>query len=479
MRSLHNVIGGTTRTATTSETIPVVDPATGRTVAEQPASSATEVDAAVTAARLAQPGWAALPLTERLRQLRSCAAALTDQVEVLATAEVDEMGKPLTVSRDFVGGGIATFEHSLADAEAYPFLEEQPIPEGQSLLIRQPLGVVGLVLPWNFTVVSALIALGPLLASGNTVVLKPSEKAPISAAVLMEHLDLPPGVVNLVLGDGRAGQALSSHAGIDLIHFTGSVPTGLQVARDSALQLRRSVLELGGKDPVIVDSGVDVAAVADEIAAGCFLNSGQICTSMERIYAHRDIAAELIEALVERAEAHRVGPGAQPETTLGPLVDDRQRQIVHGHVTDAVERGAHVHTGGRLPEGAGTFYPPTVLSGVDADMLVMTEETFGPLAPVQTVDSFDEALELARGTAFGLAATVYSDDPAHIEAAHTLPAGIVWINQWQGGGLAEIYEPARASGMGATGGRASFDAATRPVSVVRSASSPRFPSPRA
>jgi acyl-CoA reductase-like NAD-dependent aldehyde dehydrogenase len=287
----------------------------------------------------------------------------------------------------------------------------------------------------------------------------------MSAVRLLELMELPPGVVNLVLGDSRAGAPLVAAERIGLVHFTGSVEAGRQVGAETGGRLRRSILELGGKDPVVVDAGVDPVATAAAVAFGAFANSGQICTSMERVYVHRDIADAFVEALVEAAGAYTLGDGHDEDTVLGPLVDQRQRDIVVRHVTDAVERGATVRAGGVVPPVKGFFYPATVLTGVEESMLVMTEETFGPLAPVAVVSSFEEGLERASASRFGLAATVYTNDPAHMAAARRIRAGVVWVNQWQGGGPERLYEPAGDSGMGATGSRAAYDAATRPTSI--------------
>lgn len=288
---------------------------------------------------------------------------------------------------------------------------------------------------------------------------------------LLELAELPPGVVNLVLGDARAGIPLAGHEQIQLVHFTGSVATGKRVGAAAGERLHRAVLELGGKDPVVVDAGVDPVATAQAVAFGAFINTGQICTSMERIYVHRDVAEPFVEALVAAAESFPVGNGLDEGVVLGPLVDQRQRDIVVRHVEDAVRKGAKVRAGGIVPAGKGFCYPPTVLTEVDDSMLVLTEETFGPVAPVVVVDAFEEGLERASQSEYGLAATVYTDDPDHIAAAARIPAGVTWVNQWQGGGPERLYEPARDSGMGATGARAAYDAATRPSSVHIAAAS--------
>ncbi|MEV4176532.1 aldehyde dehydrogenase family protein [Nonomuraea sp. NPDC049709] len=466
MKTLQNLIGGTWEGSRGDAFHPVVNPATEEVVASCPSGSPEDVRLAVDAAVRAQPAWAALPVAERVGRLSRWADTIAAHAGELAEIECREMGKPVALGRAFIGGAAQGLKVAAAEALDYAFEETIPGPDGSSTtIVRNPLGATAVIVPWNFPVPMILGALGPLLASGNTVVLKPSERSPMSAVRLMELTDLPPGVVNLVLGDARAGAPLTADERIGLVHFTGSVEAGRKVGAQTGARLRRSILELGGKDPAIVDAGVDPKATAAAVAFGAFANSGQICTSMERVYVHRDVAEEFIEALVEAAATYTLGDGHDAGTVLGPLVDRRQRDLVVRHVTDAVERGATIRAGGFVPEGKGFFYPATVLTDLDDSMLVMTEETFGPIAPVIVVSSFEEALERAGASRFGLAATVYTADPAHMAAARRLPAGVVWVNQWQGGGPERLYEPAGDSGMGATGSRAAYDAATRPTSI--------------
>ncbi|GAA1209854.1 aldehyde dehydrogenase family protein [Prauserella alba] len=466
MKTLQNLIGGRWRDTRGEAFHDVIDPATEEVTARCPSGSPEDVRQAVAAAVEAQPAWAALPVAERVARLTQWADAVAEHAPELAEVECREMGKPVALGTGFIGAAAQLFKTAVAEALDYPFDKTVAGPDGSSTtLLRHPLGVAAVIVPWNFPVPMTLGALGPLLAAGNTVVLKPSERSPMSAARLLELADLPPGTVNLVHGDSRAGVPLVADERIGLVHFTGSVEAGRAVGRESGALLRRSILELGGKDPVVVDAGVDPAATAAAVAFGAFANSGQICTSMERIYVHRDIAEEFIDALVDVAGTYTLGDGRDEATVLGPLVDRRQRDIVARHVADAVERGATVRTGGKEPGGQGYFYPATVLTDVDDSMLVMSEETFGPLAPVVVVSSFEEGLAEATKTRFGLAATVYTADPEHMVAARRIPAGVVWVNQWQGGGPGMVYEPAGDSGMGATGSRAAYDAATRPTSV--------------
>lgn len=461
MIQYQNYVAGEWRAAASGATMTAQDPATGESFATFPASSAIDVAQAVGAARAAQPTWSALPLGERLALLTEFIDAAEGAIDELALAEHREMGKPIAIAKQFLGLGIASFRAALAEAAEYPFVSRVSGDTGVTEIHRQPLGVVAEIVPWNFTVPQTLLNLGALLAAGNTVVVKPSEKATPSAAVLFAQHSLPPGVLNLVLGDGEAGRALAEHEGVNLVVFTGSVATGRSVAQAAGANLNRSILELGGKDAVIVDAGVDVAAVAMDVAAGSFINSGQICTSMERIFVHAEVAEDFVPALVEAAAAFAAdGPMA-----IGPLVDDSQVRIVDEHVRDAVARGAQVLTGGRAPGANGNMYPPTVLTGVTPDMLIAREETFGPVAPITVVSSFAAGLELAQESEFGLAATVYSPNAAHLADARQLAVSLLWLNRWQGGEGIKESEPAGISGMGAVGGARSFDAATRPMTV--------------
>ncbi|MFC3454404.1 aldehyde dehydrogenase family protein [Amycolatopsis speibonae] len=466
MKTLQNLIDGKWADSRGDVLLDLVNPATEEIIARHPAGSAEDVDLAVTAAVAAHPAWAATPLDERVARISAWADVVAAHGDELVDLECREMGKPLGIGRTFLDGAVAGLRAATADALSYDFEEIVDRPDGgRTRILRHPLGATAVITPWNFPVTAVLAAVGPLLAAGNTVVIKPSERGPLSVARLLELADLPPGVVNLVLGDGRAGAPLAEHEQIRLVHFTGSVATGKRVGAAAGERLRRAVLELGGKDPVVVDADVDPVATAGAVAFGAFINTGQICTSMERVYVHRAIAEPFIEALVAAAESFAFGDGLDEGVMLGPLVDRQQRDVVARHVEDAVRKGAKVRTGGVVPEGKGFFYPPTVLTGVDDSMLVMTEETFGPVAPVVVVDSFEEGLERASRSKYGLAATVYTADPDHVDAAARIPAGVTWVNQWQGGGPERLYEPSGESGMGATGAHAAFDAATRPASV--------------
>lgn len=461
MLKLSNFIGGQWQGSVSGRTLQAAASDDGSIFATFPASSFDEVNRAVSSSRGAQNQWVSLPLDERLAMLRKFADRIESRAEEIAREEQREMGKPIAVAHQFLQAGLSAFRAALEDGGNYPFHTSIKGANGTTEINRSALGVVAQIVPWNFTVAQILVNLGPLLASGNTVIIKPSEKATPSACILFEENLLPSGVLNLVLGDGQAGKALAAHTDIDLVVFTGSIATGRKIAQAAGSNLNRSILELGGKDAAIVDVGVDVESVAMDVAAGSFLNSGQICTSMERIYVHQDIAESFLPALVEASKIFAEGG----RMAIGPMVDNDQARIVAEHVSDAVALGAEVIAGGIPTEVNGNYFPPTVLTGITGNMLIAQQETFGPVAPITVVDSFATALELARESEYGLAATVYSNNAENLAAARDIEAAVIWINGWQASDGIRQAEPARSSGMGAMGGTLSYDAATRPTTV--------------
>ena len=290
----------------------------------------------------------------------------------------------------------------------------------------------------------------------------------VSTARVIEALneELPAGVLSLGVGDGALGAALAGHQDVDVVVHVGSVRTGRSAAAACAARGAKAVLELGGKDPMIVDAGVDPAAAAAQAAMGCFANAGQICTSVERIYVHGEVADAFVDELVTRAKAMRLGPGTDPSTDMGPMIDAGQRAVVQDHVRQAVEAGADLRCGGAPVEGPGSFYPPTVLTGVAPGMAVVDEETFGPVAAIQVVESFDEALTLANGTAYGLSAVVLTADMGHAQrAVRELAVGTVKVNAAFGGAPGGAASPHGVSCDGFGYGPELLDELTR-VRVV-------------
>ncbi|MBW3652130.1 MAG: aldehyde dehydrogenase family protein [Actinobacteria bacterium] len=434
-----------------AERIEVHDPATGEVLDTIPAGSAAAADAAVKAARAAFPLWRETPAADRAAALKSAARGVRERLDAVAELQTRENGKPLADSRGGVEAGIGALEQY---AELGPLHRGLRLAGGWSAtdeMVHEPRGVVVLLVPWNDPVAIACGQIAAALVTGNTVVFKPSEKTPLSGALVAEILaeHLPAGVLNLVLGDGRAGRALVAHPDVDLIMHTGSVATGREIAQAVAGTPKKVLLELGGKDPLIVDAGVDPEWAAEQAATGAFANAGQICTSVERIYVHQSVAEPFVAALTRRAQELTVGPGLEPGSEMGPLIDDGQRDLVDEHVREAVRAGAEVRTGGRALGERGSFYAPTVLIGVRDEMRIMREETFGPVAAVRVVGSFDEALAAANAGEYGLAATVLTPDDEHARrAARELEVGTVKINAVFGGAPGGAAQPRKASGTG-------------------------------
>jgi acyl-CoA reductase-like NAD-dependent aldehyde dehydrogenase len=466
MQPLQLLISGKWQPSDSSEYIERFNPSTGELYARVPVGSESDVEAAVQAAQAAFPSWAELSASDRAALIHQGLDRVAAHADELAELEAIEMGKPVALGVPFIEVGIATMRDAAEESLTYPFTAAlKADATGATSVVRKPLGVTAVIVPWNFPLAQALVSMSAVLAAGNTVVLKPSEKSSLSSIRFLELLDLPAGVVNLVLGDRRAGGPLAEHPLVNLVHFTGSIASGKSVGTAAGKGLRRAILELGGKDPVLIDADVDVRAVAADVARGAFTNSGQICTSMERIYVHKDIAEAFIEELVTQSSQFSLGDPLDPSTVLGPLIDEEQRSIVARHVADALAKGATAVLGGTQIDGPGSYYPPTVLVDVDESMTILQDETFGPVAPIRIVETFAEAVELASNSHYGLGMTVYSNTAAHIDMAQSVPAGIMWVNLWQGGDFSRQMEPAGQSGMGATGQGLSLDAATRPMAV--------------
>lgn len=432
--------------------LPVLNPATEEVLDTIPKGADADVAAAVEAARKALPAWRALSPTERKKALRGVAARLREHKDEIARLLTLENGKPLGQAKGEVEYAI---DSTLAFAELGVHLRSgvQGAQAGDLVFQhREPRGVCACIVPWNYPLAVAMENIAPALAVGNTVVVKPSEKTPLSTRLLVERAfaELPPGVVNVVLGDGpSAGEPLVRHPGVDIVVFVGSERTGRRLGQICGETLKKCVLELGGKDPFIVDDTADIRAAARLAADAAYTNAGQICTSTERLYVQRTVLEPFVAALTEESRKLRIGSGLDPNTQMGPLVDPLQLAKVERHVADAVTQGAEVvHGGARLPQ-KGFFFPPTVLLKIRRDMLLMHEETFGPLAPIIPFDEWDEAIALANECAYGLAAIVCTTSaPRAIKAIQELQAGMVKINTTRGKAPGATSEPFKASGLG-------------------------------
>lgn len=438
----------------------VVSPRDGRPLAEVADGGAAEVDAAVAAARRAfdTGPWPRLAPAERGRTLLRLADLLEQRREELALTVTLEMGKPVTDAYGIELRALVNtfrFYGELADK----LTDESPhtAPDALALVTREPAGVVGAVVPWNFPLTLAGWKVAPALAAGCTVVLKPSEHSPLSALLLgrlATEAGLPPGVLNVVAGDGPgAGRALGLHPDVDVLAFTGSTAVGRHFLRYSAdSNLKRVWLELGGKSPnIVLPDAPDLEQAAATAAWGIFFNQGEMCTAPSRLLVHSSVAEQVTEAIVRRARDLRVGDPLDPDTEMGALVGAGHLARVEGHIATGLQEGARLRAGGdrTLTGTGGSFLSPTVFDRVEPGMRLAREEIFGPVLSVLTFDDLDEAVRLANATEYGLAAALWTSDlsTAH-QVSRALRAGTVWVNCYEEGDLTVPFGGMKQSGNG-------------------------------
>jgi acyl-CoA reductase-like NAD-dependent aldehyde dehydrogenase len=429
----------------------IIDPSTGEPAATLHASAEGQLAAVTAAARRAQPSWRALSQPERSRALHAVADGIRARDERLATALTHETGRPLTRNRLYVDMAVDLFRMY---AELSRGLGGRVVPSndpGQlSLVLREPYGVVGCLIPWNYPLLLLVFKVAPALAAGNTVVIKPASETPLSLMVLAEVFaeDLPPGVVNTTLGSGQTiGEALVADPAVDMIAFTGSTEVGRRLGVLCAEVTKPSHLELGGKDPAIVFGDADPEVAARAVVWASFLNAGQVCTSTERVYVHQSIYDSFVEAVVGVTETIVVGDPFDEATQVGPMRSDGRRRKVIGEIEAATSQGARLLAGGSAPDRPGFFLEPAVLVDVDHEMGVMRDETFGPVLPMMPFSDEDEAFALAADTPYGLGASVYTERPSLVERAYReLNVGTVWVNDPVVDNLAAPFGGNRASG---------------------------------
>ena len=442
-----------------SETFTDLNPATEQPLTEIAAGTAHDIDVAVQSGRRALEGaWGATPGPARALVLNRIADLIERDVEILARLEALDIGKPVgQPSMLDVPNAVATFRHFAGWADK---VTGTVIPTAgyfgrptHSYTVREPVGVIGAVVPWNTPLMIAAWKLGPALAVGNTVVVKPPEDAPLSIlhlAQLLAEAGLPEGTVNVVPGLGHvAGQALVDHPGVDKISFTGSPEVGRQIQISAAQTFKRVTLELGGKTPQVIMADADIEAAINGVAMGLFFNQGEVCAAGTRILAHRSLYDGVVEALAGAANAQVLGDPFDPATTMGALVNSRQRDRVLGYIDKGKAEGARLVAGGGRPDMPGYFVQPTIFADVDNAMTIAREEIFGPVGSVIPFDDPAEAVRIANETQYGLAASIWTRD---VTAAHTLAskvrAGAVWVNGWAAIDPALPWGGMKTSGIG-------------------------------
>ena len=446
-----------------ASTYPVLNPATGEVIAQVAKGGAVETTHAVAAAERAFPAWRSITAKERGARVRRWGELMLENRDALAELLTREQGKPLAEARGEVGYAASFLEWFAEEAKrSYGDVIPSPNPNAKIIVMREPVGVVAAITPWNFPLAMITRKAGPALAAGCTMVLKPSEETPLSAlalAVLAEKAGIPPGVFNIVSGDAVAiGGVLTESKVVRKLSFTGSTRVGKLLAKQSADTLKKLSLELGGNAPFIVFDDADIDAAVQGAMASKFRNTGQTCVCVNRFYVQDGIYDAFTQALTQAVRKMRIGNALQGEVEQGPLINQAALKKVEAHVADALQKGAKVLTGGKPHALGGTFYEPTVLIDASNSMLIAAEETFGPVAACFRFKTEDEAIAAANDTPFGLSAYFYTRDLARAwRVAEALESGMVGINE---GILSTEVAPfggVKQSGLGREGSKYGLD----------------------
>lgn len=427
-------INGEWTSGSATESIEVIDPATEEVIDSVPQATAVDVNTAVAAANAAFPAWKRMPAWERAGLLHEAAHKMQTHAETLTHLLTVEEGKPFVENEEEVFWTYDTFRYyaELGRHERGRFLPPGD-PDQLNFVIKEPYGVVGCIIPWNFPLLLLAWKLAPALAAGNTAVVKPSEFTPLATlkAIELAFDHFPPGVINVVTGAGATGEALVRHPHVPLIAFTGSVATGQRIASIAAPMMKKLHLELGGKDPLVVAPDAEMELAVKATAYAGLFNAGQVCTSAERIYVPESMIGRFSEELADFVGSLKLGSGLDATTDIGPMLRNHFREGVEAQVAAAVNAGAQVLVGGKRPLSLprGFFLEPSVIVGVDHAMSLMRDETFGPTLPLMAYRNFDEAIALANDTTMGLGASLLSHDAKLVKRFfEEVKAGTIWIN---------------------------------------------------
>jgi succinate-semialdehyde dehydrogenase/glutarate-semialdehyde dehydrogenase len=472
------LIGGEQVGARSGEETPVVNPATEEAFDTVPKGGPDDVDAAVAAAKEAFSEWSKKDPDDRAQLMRAGIAKVQENAKEIAQLLVREQGKPFSEA-------MGELHHFLHGMNYYADLASKiegvyanlPSALGRAygMVIKKPIGVSAAIVPYNFPLTLMGTKIGPALAAGNTIVVKPANTTPLATlrvAELMQEAELPPGVLNVVTGPGKeVGEALATHPDVRRVALTGSTQTGRRMMEIAAPKFKRVSAELGGSDPVIVFPDADVDAAVRGINIGRFFNAGQACLAAKRVYVFDEIYDELMEGLTKRVSRYEVGDGMEkaekPKIRMGPLNAARHRDVLADQLQDAVDRGAKVAVGGNGHDGKGYFFEPTVIEDAPHDSRVVREETFGPLLPVFKVNDVDEAISLANDSAYGLGSSVYTYNVKWIHrAAQEIEAGMTWVNQLHFGYDELPFGGVKDSGIGREHGKEAIEHYLEQKSVV-------------